>query len=136
MDAYMNSLVTVKTNSGLSGFRDYLRSTSENAITKLIGLAGHLSSGKRGKYATMALNMAGVTSDKQAFSEVYSRHPDQINAYFEYVDLNKLARLLDVERSIVETAPRRMAKAGGFLAAGAIIGVAGLTLYKRKKTSR
>lgn len=119
-------------NEGLGGVRDYLEQTSRNAFLRFASLIDQATSGRRGKYATIALNMAGVTTDQQGISNLYQRHPDVIDQYFEYVDIVALSKKIEVDQVIGQSAPVAILKTGGVLAAGIIIGVAGMRLYNRK----
>ncbi|MEX2352220.1 MAG: hypothetical protein WD529_07285, partial [Balneolaceae bacterium] len=114
--------------------REYLETTSRNAFVKFAGLINSATSGRRGHLATIALNMAGVTTDKNGISRVYEQHPGVIDRYFEYVDVVALSQKLNVDEAVAKRVSPAIIKGGGFLAAGIIIGVAGVTIYKRKST--
>jgi hypothetical protein len=100
---------------------------------RFAGLIDQATSGRRGQYATIALNMAGVSSNQQAISDHYKAHSDVIDHYFEHVDVIALAKKLGVDDAAAKGIPRAIGRAGGLLLAGAAIGVAALTLYNRKK---
>lgn len=119
--------------AGLSGLEGYLERTSRNAFLRFAGLIDHATSGRRGKYATIALNMAGVTSNQQAISDHYAAHSEVMDQYFEHVDVIALAKKMGVDDAAARGIPRAIGRAGGLLLAGAAIGVAALTLYNRKK---
>lgn len=118
---------------GLSGIGDYLERTSRNAFLHFASLINSATSGSRGKYATIALNMAGVTTSKEGISRIYEQHSDVIDDYFEYVDVIALSKKLEVDQMVARSAPKAIAKTGGLIAAGIVLGVAGLKLYNRKK---
>jgi len=120
-------------DEGLGSVADYLQRTSLNAFLHFASLIGSATSGSRGKYATIALNMAGVTTSSSDISNFYKQNADVIDQYFEYVDVVKLSKKLDVDQMVASNAPKAILKTGGLLAAGIIIGAAGLTLYNRKK---
>ena len=120
-------------DEGLGGVRDYLEQTSRNAFLRFAGLIDQATSGRRGKYATIALNMAGVTTDQQGISNLYRQHPDVIDQYFQYVNIVALSKKMEVDQVIGQSAPVAILKSGGLLATGIIIGVAGMRLYNRKK---
>jgi len=119
-------------DEGLGGVGDYLQRTSRNAFLHFASLIGSATSGSRGKYATIALNMAGVTTSSSGISNFYKQNADVIDQYFEYVDVVKLSKKLEVDQMVARKAPKTILKTGGFLAAGVVLGVAGLTLYNRK----
>jgi hypothetical protein len=129
----MRPFQPTQSSAGLSGIESYLEQTSRNAFLRFAGLIDHATSGRRGKYATIALNMAGVTSNQQAISDHYAAHNDVIDQYFEHVDVIALAKKLDVDDAAAKGIPRAIGRTGGLLLAGAAIGVAALTLYNRKK---
>ena len=120
-------------DEGLGGISDFLERTSRNAFLRFAGLINSATSGRRGKYATIALNMAGVTTSNEGISRHYEQHADVIDEYFEYVDVVALSKKLDVDTAIASHAPAAIFKVGGLLTAGILIGVAGLKLYNRKK---
>jgi hypothetical protein len=120
-------------DAGLGRFSDYLQQTGRNAISRAIQYANHFTSGQRGRYATMAINLAGITNDREEFQAVFDRNPEVLNEYFEHVDVEKLARLLDVDEAIARSVPRAIKRSAVPVAVGAIIGVVGLTIYNRKK---
>ena len=120
-------------DEGLGSIGDYLERTSRNAFLRFAGLIGSATSGRRGKYATIALNMAGVTTSAEGLSSHYEQHAEIIDQYFEYVDVVALSKKLDVDKSVARQTQSAAIKGGGLLAAGILIGVAGLNLYNRKK---
>jgi len=120
-------------DEGLGSIGDYLEQTSRNAFLHFASLINNATSGRRGKYATIALNMAGVTTNKEGISRIYEQHSDVIDDYFEYVDVIALSKKLEVDQMVASSAPKAIVKTGGLLAAGIILGVAGLKLYNRKK---
>jgi len=120
-------------DEGLGSIGDYLEQTSRNAFLHFASLINNATSGRRGKYATIALNMAGVTTNKEGISRIYEQHSDVIDDYFEYVDVIALSKKLEVDQMVASSAPKAIAKTGGFLAAGIVLGVAGLKLYNGKK---
>ena len=121
---------------GLGGIRSYLESTSRNAFITFANLIDQATSGSRGRYATIALNMAGVTRDQKAISRVYEENPAIIDRYFEQVDVVALARKLDVDNTVAGKVAPELIRAGSYTAVGIIAGVAGLKLYNRKRTSK
>jgi len=126
----------VATPAGLGGARDYLENTARSAFVYAAGLIDHATSGSRGKYATIALNMANLTTDKQAISHHYGQHPEVIDRYFEYVDVGALARLVGAEKTVTKNLPRAALKAGSLVAAGILLGAGGLGIYHRKKRTQ
>jgi len=120
-------------DEGLGSISDYLERTSRNAFLRFAGLIGSATSGRRGKYATIALNMAGVTTSSEGISRHYEQNAKVIDEYFEYVDVIALSKKLDVDKTIAIHAPAAILKVSGLLTVGVLIGVAGLKLYKRKK---
>lgn len=120
-------------DEGLGNISDYLERTARNTFLHFAGMINSATSGRRGKYATIALNMAGVTTSNEGISRLYEQHSDVIDEYFEYVDVVALSKKLDVDKSIATHAPAAILKVGGLLTAGILIGVAGLKLYNRKK---
>ena len=120
-------------DEGLGAIGDYLERTSRNAFLHFAGLINNATSGRRGKYATIALNMAGVTTSGKGISRHYEQHAQVIDEYFEYVDVVALSKKLDVDKAIATHAPGAILKVGGLLTVGILIGVAGLKLYNRKK---
>ena len=119
-------------DEGLGSIGDYLEQTSRNAFLHFASLINNATSGRRGKYATIALNMAGVTTNKEGISRIYEQHSDVIDDYFEYVDVIALSKKLEVDQMVASSAPKAIAKTGGLLAAGIVLGAAGLKLYNRK----
>lgn len=120
-------------DEGLGNISDYLERTSRNAFLHFAGMINSATSGRRGKYATIALNMAGVTTSNEGISRLYEQHSDVIDEYFEYVDVVALSKKLEVDKAIATHAPTAILKVGGLLTVGILIGVAGLKLYNRKK---
>jgi len=120
------------TDDGLGSVGDYLQRTSRHAFLHFAGLIANATSGRRGKYATIALNMAGVTTSADGISRHYEQHSDVIDDYFEYVDLISLAKKLGLDRSVTRSASSTIVKTGGLLAAGILLGAGGLTLYNTK----
>ena len=119
-------------DDGMGDLQSYLERTSKNAARKAISLVDRALSGRKGKAATMAILMADLASDKQAFNNVYKKHADVINQYFEYVDLNAVSRMMSTDEAIVKSLPLAIAKNVGILTAGILLGVAGMTLFNRK----
>ena len=120
-------------DEGLGNISDYLERTARNTFLHFAGLINNATSGRRGKYATIALNMAGVTTSNEGISRHYEQNAQVIDEYFEYVDVVALSKKLDVDKAIATHAPGAILKVGGLLAVGIVIGVAGLKLYNRKK---
>jgi hypothetical protein len=120
-------------DEGLGAIGDYLERTSRNAFLHFAGLINNATSGRRGKYATIAFNMANVTSSKEGISNLYEQHSDVIDQYFEYVDVVALAKRLEVDKAIAQSAPGVILKTGGLLLVGAAIGVTALKFYNQKK---
>ena len=120
----------------MGGIRSYLESTSRNAFITFANLIDKATSGSRGRYATIALNMAGVTRDQKAISRVYEENPAIIDRYFEQVDVVALARKLDIDNTVAGKVAPELIRAGSYMAVGIIAGVAGLKLYNRKRTSK
>jgi len=120
------------TDSGLAGMSDYLERTSRNAVLHVAGLIDSATSGRRGKYATIALNMAGVTTSSSGIRTFYEQNADVIDQYFEYVDVVKLSKKLGVDQMVASKAPKTILKTSGLFAAGLVFGAAALTLYTKK----
>jgi hypothetical protein len=120
-------------DEGLGSISDYLERTSRNAFLHFAAMINNASSGRRGKYATIALNMANVTSSKEGISRVYEQHPEVIDQYFEYVDLIALAKKMELDRSISRHVPIVILKTGGLLLVGVALGVIGFNFYNQKK---
>ena len=120
------------TDAGLAGVSDYLERTSRSAFIHFASLIHDATSGRRGKYATIALNMAGVTTSNEGISRLYEQHSDVIDDYFEYVDVIALSKKLDVDQMVARKAPQTILKTGGLFAAGLVFGAAALTLYNKK----
>ena len=123
-------------DDGMGGLNSYLRQTGKNAFRKAISLADHALSGKKGKAATTAIIMADLTNDKDGFNNVYHQHAGIINRYFEYVDLQAVSELISLEETIVKSRPMAALKHVGFLSMGIAIGIAGLTVINRKRSSK
>ena len=121
-------------DEGMGDLKSYLAQTSSNAIKKAIRVADRALSGHKGKAATMAILMAELATDKQAFNNAYKKHSDAINEYFEYVDLKAVSALMGVEEAVAKAAPAALVKGATVLAAGILIGIGGLSLLNRKKT--
>lgn len=119
-------------DDGMGDLKSYLTQTTKNAVRKTIGFLNKALSGNKGKAATMALLMADLTTDKEAFNAVYKKHSGPINEYFEHVDLNAVSAMIGVDDAVAQAAPKAIVKGAAILTAGIIIGVAGLTLYNRK----
>lgn len=119
-------------DDGMGDLESYLERTSKNATRKAISLANRALSGHKGKAATMAILMADLASDRQAFGSVYKKHSDAINEYFEHVDLNAAAKLTGTDEAIAKSLPLAIAKNLGILSAGILLGVAGVTFFNRK----
>lgn len=119
-------------DDGMGDLQSYLERTSKNATRKAISLANRALSGRKGKAATMAILMADLASDRQAFNSAYKKHADVINEYFEYVDLSAAAKLMNTDEAIAKSLPLTIAKNLGILSAGILLGVAGMTFFNRK----
>jgi len=119
-------------DEGPGSIGDYLQRTSRNAFLHVAALIDSATSGRRGKYATIALNMANLTTSKEGISRLYEQHNDVIDEYFEYVDVVKLSKKLKVDQMVAKRAPAIILKTGGLIGAGVLIGVAVTKLYNRK----
>lgn len=122
-------------DDGMGGLNSYLRQTGKNAFRKAISLADHALSGKKGKAATTAIIMAGLTTDKDGLNNVYRQHAGVINRYFEYVDLQAVSDLIGLEETFASSKSAATLKHVGFLSMGIAIGIAGLTFINRKRSS-
>lgn len=120
-------------DEGLGRVGDYLQRTSRNAFLHVASLIGSATSGRRGTYATIALNMAGVTTSSSGISTFYEQNADVIDQYFEYVDVVKLSKKLDIDQRVASSAPNAILKTGGLLAAGIVLGVAAHKLTKKNR---
>ena len=132
MSCHANYRSNYITDSSLAGMSDYLERTSRSAFLHFASLVHDATSGRRGKYATIALNMAGVTTSNEGISRLYEQHSDVIDDYFEYVDVIALSKKLDVDQIVARKAPQTLLKTGGLFAAGLVFGAAALTLYTKK----
>jgi len=122
-------------DDGMGDLSSYLRQTGRNAFKKAIGLADRALSGRKGQAATTALVLADLTKDKRAFQQVFNRNADVINQYFEYVDLQAVSDLVGLEETVANSRPVAALKNAGILSVGIAIGIAGLSLYNRKRSS-
>jgi hypothetical protein len=123
-------------DDGMGGLNSYLRQTGKNAFRKAISLADRALSGKKGKAATTAIIMAGLTTDKDGLNNVYHQHAGVINRYFEYVDLQAVSDLIGLEETVASSKSAAALKHAGFLSMGIAIGIAGLTFINRKRSSQ
>lgn len=119
-------------DEGLGSVGDYLQRTSRNAFLHFASLINSATSGRRGKYATIALNMSGVTTSSNGISKFYEQNADVLDQYFEYVDVVKLSQKLEVDQMVADRAPTIILKTGGLIATGILIGIVGFKLYNRK----
>lgn len=119
-------------DDGMGDLQSYLERTADNATRKAISLIDQALSGRKGKAATMAILMADLASDRQAFNSAYKKYADAINQYFEYVDLNAAAKLMNTDEAIAKSLPLAIAKNLGILSAGILLGVASVTFFNRK----
>jgi len=119
-------------DDGMGDLQSYLEQTSKNATRKAISLIDRALSGHKGKAATMAILMADLASDREAFGSAYKKHSDAINEYFEYVDIPAAARMMGTDQTIAKALPLAIAKNLGILSAGILLGVAGMTFFNRK----
>ncbi|WP_441000428.1 hypothetical protein [Fodinibius sp. SL11] len=122
-------------DDGMGDLSSYLRQTSRNAFKKAIGLADRALSGRKGQAATTALVLADLTKDSRSFQGVFTRNADVINQYFEHVDLQAVSDMIGLEDTVAKSKPVAALKYAGVLSAGIAIGVAGLSLYNRKRSS-
>jgi hypothetical protein len=120
----------------MGGLNSYLRQTGKNAFRKAISLADRALAGKKGKAATTAIIMAGLTTDKDGLNNVYRQHAGVINRYFEYVDLEAVSDLVGLEETIASSKPVAGLKNAGILSVGIAIGIAGLAFITRKRSSQ
>ena len=123
-------------DDGMGGLNSYLRQTGKNAFRKAISLADRALSGKKGKAATTAIIMAGLTTNKDGLNYVYHQHAGVINRYFEFVDLQAVSDLIGLEETVASSKPAAALKHAGFLSMGIAIGIAGLTLINRTRSSQ
>jgi len=129
----MRSGFVQHTGSALHGLEDYLQNTSQNAFKMFAGKLQDVTSGRRGQLATMGLNLANLTTDKQGITAVYQQHASVIDAYFEYVDLVAMSKKLGVDEAVSGTAANSLIKNGSLLLVGIAIGVAAQRMFKPKK---
>jgi hypothetical protein len=131
----MRSGYVTHTGTALHGMDDYLQRTSQNAFKLFARKLQSATSGRRGQLATMGLNMANLTTDKNGINTVYQNHSSVIDSYFEYVDLVALSEKLGVEETISTGVSRSLIKTGSLILIGMAIGVAGQRIVtgKRKK---
>lgn len=122
-------------DDGMGDLSSYLRQTSRNAFKKAIGLADRALSGRKGQAATTALILADLTKDRRSFQQVFNRNADVINQYFEHVDLQAVSDMIGLQETVAKSKPVSIIKRAGILSAGIAIGVAGLSLYNRKRSS-
>lgn len=124
------------TDDGIGNVKEYLQNSAENAVTKLVQYASYLTSGNRGRYATIALNLSGISSDSKALQAVYDANPEVLNEYFEHVEIQQLARLLNLEKTVATKAPKAMAVTGAIAMIGVAVGVAGTIYYNKRKSDK
>ena len=122
-------------DDGMGDLSSYLRQTSQNAFKKAIGLADRALSGRKGQAATTALVLADLTKDRRSFQGVFNRNADVINRYFEHVDLQAVSDMIGLQDSVAKSKPVSIIKQVSILSIGIAIGVAGLSLYHRKRSS-
>lgn len=128
----MRSEYVTHTGSALHGMDDYLQRTSQNAFKLFAGKLQSATSGRRGQLATMGLNLANLTTDKQGINNMYQKNAPVIDAYFEYVDLVALSEKLGVEETASAGVSRTLIKTGSALLAGMAIGIVGQQIFKGK----
>ncbi|MDZ7660466.1 hypothetical protein [Fodinibius sp.] len=121
------------TDSALHGLEDYLQNTSQNAFKVFAGKLQDVTSGRRGQLATMGLNLANLTTDKQGITTVYQQNASVIDDYFEYVDLVAMSKKLEVDEVVSDTVSSSLIKNGSLLLVGIAIGVAAQRMFKPKK---
>lgn len=131
----MRSGYVTHTSTGLQGMDDYLQRTSQNAFKLFAGKLQSATSGRRGQLATMGLNLANLTTDKNGINTVYQNHASVIDSYFEYVDLVALSEKLGVEDAVSTGVSRSLIKTGSLILIGMAIGVAGQRIFTGKRTS-
>lgn len=129
----MRSGFVQHTDSALHGLEDYLQNTSQNAFKIFAGKLQDVTSGRRGQLATMGLNLANLTTDKQGINSVYQQHASVIDAYFEYVDLVAMSKKLGVDDVVSGSVSSSLIKNGALLLVGITIGVAAQRMLKPKK---
>ncbi|WP_409029487.1 hypothetical protein [Gracilimonas sediminicola] len=131
----MRSGYVTHTGSGLHGMDDYLQRTSQNAFKLFAGKLQEATSGRRGQLATMGLNLANLTTDKNGINKLYQDHASVIDSYFEYVDLVALSEKLGVEETVSAGISRSLIKTGSLILIGMAIGIAGQRIVTGKRTS-
>lgn len=120
-------------DDGMGDLKSYLQQTGNNATRKAISLLDRALSGHKGKAVTMAMLMGDLVTDREAFNNTYKNHAETINQYFEFVDLSAAARLTGTDQTIANSLPRIISKNLGILAAGILLGVAGMKYYNYKQ---
>jgi hypothetical protein len=121
------------TDSALHGIEDYLQNTSQNAFKIFADKLQHATSGRRGQLATMGLNLANLTTDKQGINNVYQQNASVLDDYFEYVDLVAMSKKLGVDEEVSGSVSNSLIKYGSLLLVGITIGVAAQRMFKPKK---
>ncbi len=121
-------------DDGMGDLNSYLRQTSRNAFKKAIGLADRALSGRKGQAATTALVLADLTKDKRSFQQVFNQNADVINRYFEHVDLQAVSDMIGIQNAVTKSKPVSIIKQTGIFSVGIALGIAGLTLYNRKRS--
>ncbi|TYP93541.1 hypothetical protein LX73_1247 [Fodinibius salinus] len=121
-------------DDGMGDLNSYLRQTGRNAFKKAIGLADRALSGRKGQAATTALVLADLTKDKRSFQQVFNRNADVINRYFEHVDLQAVSDMIGIQNAVAKSKPVSIIKQTGIFSVGIALGIAGLTLYNRKRS--
>lgn len=129
----MKSTFVSDTGPALNGMDDYLQRTSQNAFKLFAGKLQSATSGRRGQLATMGLNLANLTTDKNGINTVYQDHASVIDSYFEYVDLVALSDKLGVEETISKGVSRSLIKTGSLILIGMAIGMAGQRIFTGKR---
>lgn len=129
----MRSGFVQHTDSALHGLEDYLQNTSQNAFKMFAGKLQDVTSGRRGQLATMGLNLANLTTDKQGINTVYQQNASVIDDYFEYVDLVAMSKKLGVDEVVSGSVSSSLIKNGSLLVVGITIGVAIQRMFKPKK---
>lgn len=124
----------VHTGSGLHGMDDYLQRISQNAFKLFAGKLQDATSGRRGQLATMGLNLANLTTDKNGINTVYQNNASVIDSYFEYVDLVALSEKLGVQEAVSTGVSRSLIKTGSLILIGMAIGIAGQRIVTGKQT--
>ncbi len=119
-------------DDGMGGLQSYLSRTSRNAVRKAMSIANRALAGKKGNAATTAILLANLTADKEAFRATFGKYKQEINEYFEHVDLQAAGELMGLEDSIVQSSSSAL-RGAGYVSAGILLGIAGVTLYNRQR---